>query len=72
MVVWLAYGVHGNEASSTEAAMATAYVLAAGGDEWSDRLDQALVLIDPLSNPDGRERYIHFYESRRGRSGKAH
>ncbi len=67
VVVWLAYGVHGNEASSAEAAMAAAYVFAAGQDDWSELLDNAVVLIDPLCNPDGRERYVHFYETRRGR-----
>jgi hypothetical protein len=68
VVVWLGYGVHGNEPSSTEAAVATAYLLAAAGGEWADRLQQTVVLIDPLSNPDGRERYVHFFESRRGRA----
>lgn len=65
--VWLAYGIHGNEASSAEAAMVTAYTLAAAGGEWEDRLREVVVLIDPLSNPDGRERYVGAYEQRRGR-----
>ena len=67
-VVWLGYGVHGNEPSSSEAAMAAAYLLAAVGDPWADWLERVVVLIDPLANPDGRERYVNFYESRRGRS----
>jgi hypothetical protein len=65
--VWLAYGVHGNEPSSTEAAMSAAYILAAAEGEWADSLAEAIVLIDPLSNPDGRERYVHFFETHRGR-----
>jgi hypothetical protein len=67
IVVWLGYGVHGNEPSSAEAAMAAAYLLAAAGGEWAERLEEIVVLIDPLANPDGRERYVHFFESRRGR-----
>jgi len=68
VVVWLAYGVHGNESSSAEAAMAAAYAFAAGQGEWPERLEHTVVLIDPLVNPDGRERYVTAYEQRRGRS----
>jgi len=68
VVVWLAYGVHGNESSSAEAAMAAAYALAAGGGEWRELLAGTVVLIDPLVNPDGRERYVSFYEQARGGS----
>ena len=66
-VVWLGYGIHGNESSSTEAALAVAYVLAAGGGDWGEILEQTVVLIDPLSNPDGRERYVAGFEQRSGR-----
>ncbi|MFN7960242.1 MAG: M14 family zinc carboxypeptidase [Thermoanaerobaculia bacterium] len=66
VVIWLAYGVHGNESSSSEAAMATAYLLAAGTGEWEAMLREVVVILDPISNPDGRERYVGFYEQRRG------
>ena len=65
-VVWLGYGVHGNESSSAEAAMAAAYVLAAGRGADAPDLGRMVVLIDPLLNPDGRERYVNNYLSRRG------
>ncbi|HXT50114.1 MAG TPA: M14 family zinc carboxypeptidase [Thermoanaerobaculia bacterium] len=65
-VVWLAYGVHGNESSSTEAAMAAAYLLAAGRGEGAPDLERTVVLLDPLCNPDGRERYVNGYLQRRG------
>ncbi|HXU31711.1 MAG TPA: M14 family zinc carboxypeptidase [Thermoanaerobaculia bacterium] len=65
-VVWLAYGVHGNESSSAEAAMGAAYVLAAGEGDVARQLERTVVLIDPLMNPDGRERYLSTYEQRRG------
>ncbi len=66
LVVWLAYGVHGNESSSAEAAMAAAYVLAAAQGETAEMLKDVVVLIDPLQNPDGRERYVNSYKQRRG------
>ncbi|MFY9824251.1 MAG: M14 family metallopeptidase [Thermoanaerobaculia bacterium] len=65
-VVWLAYGVHGNEASSAEAAMGTAYVLAAAQGEMAQMLESLVVLVDPLQNPDGRERYVNGFRQRRG------
>jgi hypothetical protein len=66
-VVWLGYGVHGNESSSAEAAMAAAYVLAGAQGEGAPDLSRLVVLIDPLLNPDGRERYVNGFVSRRGR-----
>lgn len=66
-VVWLAYGVHGNESSSTEVAMAVAYTLAAARGDLAAALDRVVVILDPLVNPDGRERYIQGFLERRGR-----
>jgi hypothetical protein len=67
VVLWLGYGVHGNESSSSEAALATAYLLAARLDaEAAGWRRDAVVLLDPLSNPDGRERYVSGYEQRQG------
>ncbi len=58
-VAWMAYGIHGDELSSVDAASALAYWLVAGQDDRARALRQALVvLIDPLENPDGRERYL--------------
>jgi len=62
-VVWLSYNVHGDESSGTEAALATIHQLADGSDEAIRRIrDNCLVIIDPLLNPDGRERYLHWYQ----------
>jgi hypothetical protein len=72
LVVWLAYGVHGNESSSAEAAMAVAYLLAAGQGETADMLKDTVVVLDPLCNPDGRERYVSSYEQRRGADPNPH
>lgn len=66
--VFLSYGVHGNEISSTDAALMTAYhLLAAKGDPTADKiLLDALVFIDPMQNPDGRARFVHNFEIAEG------
>lgn len=60
-VTWLAYGVHGNEISSTDAALMTAYhLLAAQGDERAAKImRETIVVIDPMQNPDGRARFVN-------------
>lgn len=60
VVVALAHGVHGNEISSGEAALAEAYhLLAAQNDATVDLIRrEAVVIIDPMQNPDGRARFI--------------
>jgi hypothetical protein len=67
-VVWLGYGVHGNEISSPEAALQTAYhLLASRNDELvTNVLANVLVLIDPIQNPDGRDRFVTNYETSEG------
>jgi hypothetical protein len=66
-VAWLSYSVHGSESAGTEAAILTVYQLAAGTDEVTRNiLDELVVLIDPASNPDGRERVVHSFHKRRG------
>ncbi len=67
-VTWLSYGVHGNEISSTDAAIMTAYHLLAarGDDRVSDILRDTVVVIDPVQNPDGRDRFIHRFEIAEG------
>lgn len=61
--VWLEYGVHGNEISSTDAAMMTAYHLLAAPTETVNKkiFDNTIVFIDPLQNPDGRARFTSRY-----------
>ena len=67
-VVWLAYGVHGDEITSPDAALALAHhLLAAESDETVDViLENTIVIIDPLQNPDGRARFVNSFESDRG------
>lgn len=61
-IVWLSYNVHGNEASSTEAAMQTLYTLITEKQSW---LENTVVIIDPSVNPDGRDRYVNWYNQTR-------
>ena len=67
-VIWLSYGVHGNEISSPDAGLLTAYhLLAAHNDKLVDQiLANVLVLIDPIQNPDGRDRFVNYFEQARG------
>jgi hypothetical protein len=57
-IVWLSYNVHGNEASSTEAAMLTLYKLLT---THKDLLKNTVIIIDPCINPDGRDRYVNWF-----------
>ncbi len=63
-IVWLSYNVHGNETSSSEASMLTLYELVNPAvtktKEW---LKNTVVIIDPCLNPDGRDRYINWFNS---------
>lgn len=67
-IVWLSYNVHGNEPSSSEAALLTVYALANPADnktkEW---LKNTVVIIDPCLNPDGRDRYVNWFNSAVGK-----
>ncbi len=61
VVTALMHSIHGNEISGSGAAMAEAYhFLAAEGDADVDLVtSESLVLIDPLENPDGRNRFVY-------------
>jgi hypothetical protein len=59
-LAWMAYVIHGDELSGTDAALAALHHLAAGeDDEVKKLLDQVVVVIDPLMNPDGRDRFLN-------------
>lgn len=62
VLVWLSYNVHGNESVSTEASLQTAFdLLDPSNKRTKEWLKNTLVILDPCLNPDGRERYINFY-----------
>ena len=67
-VVWLSYGVHGNEAVCTESALEVLYRVCAASPsqfpDWHEALKNLVVIIDPCLNPDGHDRYVSFFTSR--------
>jgi hypothetical protein len=57
----LGYNVHGNEPSSSEAALLTAYTLTASNHpEILNYLDKGVIFVDPTINPDGRDRHTQW------------
>lgn len=67
-ILWLSYNVHGNEASSTEAAMKTLYALTQPTEQVRAWLKNTVVIMDPSLNPDGRDRYVNNYNALVGRT----
>lgn len=74
VVVALLAGVHGNEISSGGAAIAMAHhLLAARNDPAADLIRRdAIVLIDPAQNPDGRARFLATNALGRAAAADAH
>jgi hypothetical protein len=67
-IVWMGYGIHGNEASSFEAALLVLYHLSAGeGPAIDELLGNVVVILIPSQNPDGHMRHVHWVNSNRGR-----
>jgi len=61
IIVNLGYNVHGNEPSSSEAAMLTAFTLVASKNKKIERFrNNSVVFIDPTINPDGRDRHTQW------------
>lgn len=72
-IVWLSFNVHGNETSSSEAAVGFLYQLIAGTDARTEAIRKnSIVIIDPCSNPDGRERYVRWFHSIVGNAPDPH
>lgn len=66
-IVWLSYNIHGNETSSSEAAMKTLYELVRPDNDAADKwLENTVVIMDPMLNPDGRERYVSWFNQMMG------
>jgi hypothetical protein len=67
-VVWMGYGVHGNESSASNASLLLLYHLAAAsGADIDAYLERTVVLVDPCVNPDGGARFAHWANMHRGR-----
>ena len=66
-VAWMAYSIHGNETSGADAALGVIYHLIASEDkDILELLDDMIIIIDPLMNPDGRARFAKNLEQFRG------
>jgi hypothetical protein len=58
IVVYIGHSIHGNEASGANAALVSAYYLAAAkGAAIEDLLENTVILFDPSFNPDGLQRF---------------
>ena len=58
LVVWLNYGIHGNESASYEAVQQVLYQLAASEEDRTlEILKNVVVVINTMHNPDGHERF---------------
>jgi len=67
-VVWLSFGVHGNEAGASESSMNVIYKMANPDNQSTSKwLENSVVLFDPSVNPDGYNRYSQWI---RGIGGK--
>jgi len=66
-VAWMAYSIHGNETSGSDAALGLIYHLIASNDsEVVNLLDNMIIIVDPVMNPDGRARFAKSLEQYRG------
>jgi hypothetical protein len=69
VIVWLSYNVHGNEASSSEVSMKTLYeLLNPSNAQTKAWLKNTVVIIDPCLNPDGRDRYVNWFNQMVGKT----
>ncbi len=71
-ICWLSYNVHGNEPTSSEASMQTLYALVdPANTQTKEWLKNTVVIIDPCLNPDGRDRYVNWYNDVVGKNYNA-
>ncbi len=70
VVLYQGYSVHGNESSGTEAAVLYLYYLAAAqGKMIEEALSHSVLIVEPMLNPDGRNRFTSWVNMMRGSSG---
>ena len=60
-VIWMGYSVHGNEPSGGNASLLAVYHLAAAeGEEIEELLQNTIILVDPVINADGFNRFANW------------
>jgi hypothetical protein len=66
-VLHMMYSIHGNEPSGTNATPLVAYYLNAAQDpELAARLEDVVIIFNPMLNADGLDRFAHWSNSLRG------
>ncbi len=66
-VAWMAYSIHGNETSGADAALGVIYhLIASKDDDILELLDDMVIIVDPVMNPDGRARFAKNLDQYRG------
>ncbi|MBP6431497.1 MAG: zinc carboxypeptidase [Ferruginibacter sp.] len=69
VVAYIGHSIHGNESSGSNAALLSAYYLAAAqGKAIDDILDNAIILFDPSFNPDGLQRFSTWANQHKGKN----
>lgn len=72
VIIWLGYSVHGNEPSGANAALLVArYLAAADNTEVKQWLDNAVILLQPVLNPDGHDRFAQWANMHKGANAVA-
>jgi hypothetical protein len=63
-IIWINYGVHGAESAGMDASLPALYHFAAArGEEIESQLDDAVVLVVAILNPDGHSRRVDHRET---------
>jgi hypothetical protein len=63
-LVWINHAIHGDESASPESVMWLLYNLAASQERGlRETLSDAVVVLNPMYNPDGHERFVVWYNS---------
>ena len=69
IVLYIGHSIHGNEPSGANAALLSAYYLAAAqGSAIDDLLNNTVILFDPSFNPDGLQRFSTWVNQHRSKN----
>lgn len=64
LIIFLGNSVHGNEISASEASLLSAfYYTASQSEKVRKQLNESIIFIDPVRNPDGQERFASWINS---------
>ncbi len=70
-VIWLGYGIHGNEASGPNASLKVVYDLLSNDAAMQQILENTVVLLQPSLNPDGNDRFANWVNMHKGTAAVA-